>query len=166
MKLSHAFVLSFFLIGMAFLGQAQEAQGPSNEKFQALKAACESDVTKLCSSSSQGKGPVDCLKSNLDQLSSECKTLISQMPERPNKQGEGKGQGQSNSKMEALKTNCSSDVEKLCADSQSQRGGPISCLKKNLEQLSSACKTSVSEIPEHSAQSGSSSSGAGRMMEL
>lgn len=164
MKLSHAFVLSFFLMGVSFLGQAEEAQGPSNEKFQALKVACESDVTKLCSSSSQGKGPIDCLKNNLDQLSSECKTLISQMPERPAGQEHGQGQGKNNSKMEALKNNCSSDVEKLCASSQNQRGGPISCLKKNLEQLSSACKTSVSEIPEPPAQS--SSNGAGRMMEL
>ncbi len=162
MKLSHAFALSFFLIGVSFLGQAEEAQGPSNEKFQALKAACESDVTKLCSSSSQGKGPIDCLKNNLDQLSSECKTLISQMPERPARQGQEKN----NSKMEALKNNCSSDVEKLCASSQNQRGGPISCLKKNLEQLSSACKTSVSEIPEPPAQSSSTGNGAGRMMEL
>lgn len=65
-------------------------------------------------------------------------------------------------KIEALKSACASDVEKFCQVEEKKKGGPMACLKKNIEKLSSDCKASVSEMPEPPAEK----TNAGKIMDL
>ena len=160
MKISELFFVSLLFITSLGFAQTEDTQKPSQEKIQALETTCASDVGKFCQSeSSEHKGSIGCLKKNLEQLSSECKTLVSEIPEPP---AGKRGGHKDNGKMDSVKQNCATDVESLCKSSESSQGGPIACLKKNLDQLSSACKISVSEIPEPPAQK----SGAGKIMGL
>ena len=59
----------------------RDGKGPGGEGFQKMKSACQSDEEKFCAGK---KGPerMECMVSNLEQLSSECKTFISEMKDR------------------------------------------------------------------------------------
>jgi hypothetical protein len=58
-------------------GPAQPGQAPSQQLVAEARAACDSDVQKLCASVQPGGGRVlACLKQHKDQVSDSCKQAV------------------------------------------------------------------------------------------
>jgi hypothetical protein len=57
---------------------------PSQKAMEAVRAACETDVQKLCAGVQPGGGRiVACLKEHKDQVSDGCKQAISKAKQNP-----------------------------------------------------------------------------------
>jgi hypothetical protein len=84
---------SALLIGFAFALAAGAALAdeppatqpmPSQKAMEAVRAACETDVQKLCAGVQPGGGRIiACLKEHKDQVSDGCKQAISKAKQNP-----------------------------------------------------------------------------------
>ena len=65
------------LPGQSPPAQSQPAQAPSQEAVAAARAACETDVQKLCANVQPGGGRIlACLRQHKDQVSDGCKQAV------------------------------------------------------------------------------------------
>jgi Cysteine rich repeat len=80
------FSLGFALAAGAALADEPPATQPmpSQKTMEALRAACETDVQKLCPGVQPGGGRIlACLKEHKDQVSDGCKQAISKAKQNP-----------------------------------------------------------------------------------
>jgi len=75
------------LVGALIAVEFAEAQAPApSPDAQAARAAahkaCQSDMQTLCANK-QGREAMQCLRSNADKLSADCKDALSKLPKRP-----------------------------------------------------------------------------------
>jgi hypothetical protein len=74
MKLRHiALIGAFVLVGVAQAGQ---------EEDRAVARACKADASHMCAGKT-GQELQQCLKSNQEKLSSNCKDAVSKLPNPP-----------------------------------------------------------------------------------
>ena len=65
------------LPGQSSPAQSPPAQAPSQEAVAAARAACETDIQKLCAGVQPGGGRIlVCLKQHKDQVSDGCKQAV------------------------------------------------------------------------------------------
>ena len=88
-----------------------------------LTGACLSDAKKLCPGVVPGGGKIrECLKTNIKDLSDECKDVL----------------------VKAVNAKaCADDVKKHCADIQAGDGRIEACIKSHVADLSDACKVAL-----------------------
>ena len=88
-----------------------------------LTGACLSDAKKLCPGVVPGGGKIrECLKTNIKDLSDECKDVL----------------------VKAVNAKaCADDVKKHCADVQAGDGRIEACIKSHVADLSDACKVAL-----------------------
>jgi hypothetical protein len=77
---------SLMLLSVSVAVQCAQAQAPApSPDAQAARAAlhkaCQSDMQALCADK-RGREAMQCLRSNTDKLSADCKDAISKMPKR------------------------------------------------------------------------------------
>lgn len=75
---------SVLLLGVLVAAECVQAQAPApSPDAQAARAAahkaCHSDMQTLCADK-QGREAMQCLRSNSDKLSSDCKDALSKLP--------------------------------------------------------------------------------------
>jgi hypothetical protein len=71
--------LTFLCILLTALGAAQYAQAQATTN-SAIAKACKADIQQLCQGQ-KGKEAEQCLRSNADKLSADCKGAISKAPQ-------------------------------------------------------------------------------------
>jgi hypothetical protein len=81
------------LLGVLVAAECAQAQAPApSPDAQAARAAvhkaCQSDMQSLCADK-QGREAMQCLHSNSDKLSSDCKDALSKLPRRPHPPSQG-----------------------------------------------------------------------------
>ena len=109
-----AITSSVFLAAMLLLPSMASAE---------LTGACLSDAKKLCPGVEPGGGKIrECLKTNIKDLSDECKDVL----------------------VKAVNAKaCADDVKKHCADIQAGEGRIEACIKSHVADLSDACKVAL-----------------------
>ena len=79
MKLTH-----FVLIGGVVLGTCTQVQGQEGRREdREVARACKADAEHMCGGKT-GQELHQCLKSNQEKLSSNCKDAVSKLPNSPN----------------------------------------------------------------------------------
>ena len=78
MKLTHLALIAGVALGAWTQVQAQE----SGREDRAVARACKADAEKMCSGKT-GQELQQCLKSNQEKLSSNCKDAVSKLPNPP-----------------------------------------------------------------------------------
>lgn len=78
---------SLMLVAALVAAECAEAQAPApSPDAQAARAAfhkaCQSDMQTLCADK-HGREAMQCLRSNTDKLSADCKDALSKLPKRP-----------------------------------------------------------------------------------
>ena len=59
------------------------ARADGEKRREAVRAACATDISKLCATVDKGNGHrMECLRANTDKLTPDCKTQLSQLPAR------------------------------------------------------------------------------------
>ena len=103
--------------GLAVSGGAL-AQAPS----------CKADLAKFCPQAKPGGGQVAaCLKTNMAQLSPDCKQRVAQMKEL----------------LKEVHQACEEDIHFLCAGIQPGGGRIAACLKQSESEVSAGCKAQI-----------------------
>jgi hypothetical protein len=87
------YLASMMLLGVLMAAEYAQAQAPApspdaQAAHAAVHKACQSDMQSLCADK-RGREAMQCLRSNSDKLSSDCKDALSKMPKRtpPPQQG-------------------------------------------------------------------------------
>lgn len=102
--------------------------GPGKDGRGEFRAACQSDVTKLCAGAEKGKGGrMGCLRQNLDKLEPACRSAVDQRIAR----------------IDAVRQACETDRKTLCGNVEAGRGAVAACMKANNEKLSPACREAL-----------------------
>ena len=78
MKATHLLLLTAVILG----GLAQAVAQESGREDRAVARACKDDAQHLCSGKT-GQELQQCLKSNQEKLSSNCKDAVSKLPNPP-----------------------------------------------------------------------------------
>jgi hypothetical protein len=83
---------SLVVLAALVAGAGAEAQTPApSPDVRAARAAvheaCQSDMQSLCGDK-QGREAMQCLRSNTDKVSADCKDALSKLPKRPPPQGQ------------------------------------------------------------------------------
>ncbi len=109
-----AITSSIFLASMLLLPSMASAE---------LAGACLSDAKKLCPGVQPGGGKIrECLKTNVKDLSDECKAVL----------------------VKAVNVKaCADDVKKHCADIKAGEGRLEACMKSHVADVSDACKVAM-----------------------
>jgi hypothetical protein len=93
------------------------------------QGACQPDVQKFCADVQPGQGAVlECLDSHKSDLSPKCAGNMTEVRQT----------------LKQFSKACESDVEKYCWDAPAGVQGLASCLKLNKDELSTGCKTAIS----------------------
>ncbi len=144
---TYAAFLSIAALSVLARADEQAAKQPSKmkEEIMAFKAACKSDIDKLCSDIKPGEGRVAaCLKSKENELSSECTQARSNL--------KAKVEARMNKAELALRKNCGSDVQKFCSNVPSGGGKIMECLGEHTSDLTNSCKSFQSKVAEKAAK--------------
>jgi hypothetical protein len=105
------------------------------------KGACKEDIKRFCADVKPGKGAIrDCLKAHEADLSQACKDNMAEAKDK------AKGFHQA----------CGDDVKKFCGDVKPGKGGIRDCLKTHANDLSPACKESITKGRHHHKSEGES----------
>lgn len=120
--------------------KALPKKGP-NKKAGAVKAKqdpCKGDINRLCKGVKPGEGRfMACLKNKINQLSPNCKSIISKQ--------------MAPTKKKAAVDPCKGDAAKFCKGVKPGEGRIIACLAQKPEQLSDSCKKMVMRNPPKAA---------------
>jgi hypothetical protein len=121
---------------------AAQPVGKAAGKAVGRMAACRADLATLCANVQPGGGArIKCLKDNAAKVSPTCADA---MAARDQRTSETKG---------ALKSACRDDSARLCKGAAKSKGGEgrLACLKQNTAQLSPACASLVTALPQRAA---------------
>lgn len=109
-------VIKVMMIAICMILNVFADETESND--EAMVGPCKSDVAKLCSGVTPGKGAIrECLKNNKDKVSEECKMKI-------------KG------KVADLREACAAEVKSFCSEIEKGKGRVIKCLKEKMNEAS------------------------------
>lgn len=158
LRLRRAFLACAAIVTVAVLTQHAQAQLSSDQQ-SALRAYCRSDFMSHCSGEAPGsKGALTCLQKNVASLSSGCKTAVqaTMPPPKPAAAApkpkpttaaapppKAAPRQLTAAQKDAMRASCRGDFMSHC--SGVSPGGPeaLTCLQRNVGQLSAACKQAV-----------------------
>lgn len=125
------------LIAVIFATLPASANKRVNHPGHAAASACKADIDKLCGAhKGNRKAMKECVKSNKDKFSAECKAVRA---DRKAKKNERRAQVE-----KALET-CSKDSAQLCGADKGKKGKELRCLMKNRDKLSAECQAALPE---------------------
>lgn len=109
---------------------AQSAPAPTTAPAD-VRTVCKADMDKLCPGAERGDARRSCIETNKDKFSDACKTA----------------RAAAATQREAFRTACAGDIAKLCTDAGKGQGRAVDCVRANVEKVTPACKTQVSQLP-------------------
>lgn len=92
---------------------------------------CKKDRESLCAGK-KGRDVMECMMSNKDKLSAECKSFHEKV----------KGE------MKEVREACNADMAKFCSDVKPGKGAKMKCAKENKEKFSAACQKEMNEMKQ------------------
>jgi hypothetical protein len=147
---------------LLFQAGAAVAQQPSQAQANAIRQSCRSDYQAHCSSvPTGGSAALQCLQSNLSQLSPSCQTAVSAVSggvsaahppaggaptEAPTASAPSAPPSSApppmtpREKMAIMRRSCGGDFRAYCRGVPLGGGGGIRCLEENQSRLSPACR--------------------------
>lgn len=118
-----------------------DAQIDRKKRGQLIKKYCQTDREKFCKNAKYGN-IIKCLKTNKENISPKCKSILFNRKENSNKQNTTKIKEEYyKQRGKRIKTSCKDDREKFCKNVK--YGNIIRCLKTNHENLSIQCKNAL-----------------------
>jgi hypothetical protein len=130
----------YFLVPVLFLVSSAFAQVDLPAGDDKALGPCQKDIATLCAGVEHGKGGVrECLKTNADKLSEECKTKIEEKKEKIKE------------KIKDMHETCKAEIEKFCADVKKGKGRILKCLKENKDKegFGAECKSELESLKKH-----------------
>jgi hypothetical protein len=82
MKIKSVLLIAALLGGECALAQAPDVPPEVQAARAAVRKACASDMQSLCGDK-QGREAMQCLRTNSDKLSPDCKDALAKLPRRP-----------------------------------------------------------------------------------
>ncbi len=82
MKIKSVLLIAALVVGECALAQAPNVPPEVQAAREAVRKACASDMQSLCADK-QGREAMQCLRTNSDKLSADCKDALAKLPRRP-----------------------------------------------------------------------------------
>jgi len=96
---------------------------------------CESDITNFCSQVTPGNGRLlHCMAAHEDKISGQCSYALYQAASLLE---------QLSAAISYVATECQTEIQTLCNDTQVGEGRILACLERQDEEVGAACKTAI-----------------------
>jgi hypothetical protein len=82
MKIRSLLLVTALVAGECALAQAPDVPPEVQAAREAVRKACASDMQTLCAGK-QGREAMQCMRTNSDKLSADCKDALAKLPRRP-----------------------------------------------------------------------------------
>jgi hypothetical protein len=108
--------------------------------WAAMTNPCVQDIAKYCPDAKPGQATIQCLETNENNLTPECRAYEMKLH---GKKGEMKEQV---AEQQKFRRDCADDILLFCKDVDLSKTGYIGCLNMHDKELSAPCARSVRQI--------------------